>query len=67
LNGTHQLLVFADAVNLSTGNVDTARKSKEIVIDACKEVDLALNVEKAKYILLSRLQNSKGIDKKKSL
>jgi hypothetical protein len=54
LNGTHQLLSYAD-VNLH--NVDTTKNNTETLIDASKEVGLEINVEKTKYMLLSRCQN----------
>jgi hypothetical protein len=38
LNGTHQLLVYADDVNLLGGNIDN--KNTESLIDASKEVGL---------------------------
>jgi hypothetical protein len=57
LNGTRQLLAYADDVNLLGDNIDTIRKSTETLIDASKEVGLELNVEKTKYMLLSRQQN----------
>jgi hypothetical protein len=56
LNGTHQLLAYAD-VNLLGDNIDTIRKNTETLIDASKEVGLEINVEKTKYMLLSRQQN----------
>jgi hypothetical protein len=34
LNGTHQLLVYADDVNLLGDNIDTIKKNIEPVIDA---------------------------------
>jgi hypothetical protein len=37
-NGTHQLLVCVDDVNLLEGNIDTIRKNTETLIDASKEV-----------------------------
>jgi hypothetical protein len=37
LNGTHQLLAFADDVNLLRHNIDTIRKNTEILVDASKE------------------------------
>jgi hypothetical protein len=57
LNGTHQLLAYADDVNLLGDNIDTVNENTETVIDASKEVGLQINVEKTKYILLSRHQN----------
>jgi hypothetical protein len=56
LNGTHQLLAYADDVNLLGDNRDYEEKN-ETLIDASKEVGLQINVEKTKYMLLSRYQN----------
>ncbi|PNF23216.1 hypothetical protein B7P43_G02735 [Cryptotermes secundus] len=58
LNGTHQLLVYADDVNLLGDNVDTIKKNTQTLIDASKEVGLEVNTEKTKYMLLSRHQNA---------
>jgi hypothetical protein len=52
LNGTHQLLVSADYVNLLGDIIDIIKKSTETLIDAGKEVGLDVNVEKTKYMLL---------------
>jgi hypothetical protein len=57
LNGTHHLLAYTDDVNLLGGNIDTIKKNVETLIDASKEVGLEVNVEKTKYMLLSRHQN----------
>jgi hypothetical protein len=57
LNGTHQLLAYADDVNLLGDNIDTVKKNTETLIDTSKEVGLEINVEKTKYMLLSRHQN----------
>jgi hypothetical protein len=57
LNGTLQLLAYADDVNLLGDNIDTIKKNLETLIDASKEVGLEITVEKTKYMLLSRHQN----------
>jgi hypothetical protein len=58
LNGTHQLLVCTDDVNLLGDNIDTIKKNTVTLIDARKEVGLEVNMEKTKYMLLSRHRNA---------
>jgi hypothetical protein len=58
LNDTHQLLVYADDVNLLGDNTDTIKKNMETLTDASKEVGLEANAEKTKYMLLSRHQKA---------
>jgi cob(I)alamin adenosyltransferase len=58
LNATHQMLVYADDINLLEDNIDTIKKNTEPLIEANKEVDLEVNTEKTKYVLLSRHQNA---------
>jgi hypothetical protein len=53
LNRTHQLLAYADDVNLLGDNIDTKKKNTETLIDASKDVHLEIKTEKSKYILLS--------------
>jgi hypothetical protein len=57
LNGTHQLLANADDVNPLGDNIDAIKKSTETLIAASKEVGLEINIEKTKYMLVSRHQN----------
>jgi hypothetical protein len=57
LSGTHQLLAYADDVNILEDNIDAIKKNTETLIDASKEVGLEINVEKTKHMLLSRHQN----------
>jgi hypothetical protein len=46
LNGTHELLAYADDVNLLGDNIDIINKNTETLIDASKEVGLEVNIEK---------------------
>jgi hypothetical protein len=54
LNGLHQLLAYADIENLLRNNINPVRKNIETFIDASKEVGLEINVEKTKFMFLSR-------------
>jgi hypothetical protein len=60
LNGAHQLMIYADDVNLLADNIDTIRKT-ETLTDASKEVGLEVNTEKTKYTLLAHHQNTEQI------
>jgi hypothetical protein len=40
LNGTHQLLAYADNINIFEENIDTIQKSTEALVEASKEVGL---------------------------
>jgi hypothetical protein len=57
-HGTHQLLAYADDVHLLGDNIDTTKTNTETSIDVSKEGGLEINVEKTKYMLLSRCQNA---------
>jgi hypothetical protein len=52
LNGTHQLLAYADDVNLLGDNIDT-QKYTETLTDASKEVGLEANRENQVYVGVS--------------
>jgi hypothetical protein len=58
LNGTHQLLAYADDVNLLGDDVDTTNRNTETLINAGMEVGIEVNVENTKYMLVSRDQNA---------
>jgi hypothetical protein len=53
LNGTHQLLVCSDDVNLLGGNSIDTIKNTQTLIDSSNEVGLEVNTVKSKYMLLS--------------
>jgi hypothetical protein len=56
--GTHQLLAYADDVNIVELNIDTIQKNKKAPLDASTEVGLEVNPEKTKYMLVSRCQKA---------
>jgi hypothetical protein len=58
LNGTHQLLAYADDVNLLGDNIDTIKKNTETWTDASKVVGLEIKLEETKYMLLTCHQNA---------
>jgi hypothetical protein len=58
LNGTHQLLAYADDVNTVGENVFTTKENTDALLDAMKDVSLEVNSEKTKYILMSRNQKT---------
>jgi len=50
LNGTHQLLVYADEVNILGGSVHIVNKNTEDIVAASKETGLEVNVDKTKHM-----------------
>jgi hypothetical protein len=48
LNGTHQLLVYADDVNILGGSVHTMKENAEALVVASKETGLEVNADKPK-------------------
>jgi hypothetical protein len=53
LNGTHQLLVYTDDVNMLDGSVHTTKENAEALLVASKEIGLEVNADKSEYMVLS--------------
>ena len=58
LKGTHQLLAYADDVNILGGSVHTVKKNAEALVAATKEIGLEVNAHKTKYMTMFRDQNA---------
>ena len=56
LNGTHQLLVHVDDVNILGGSVQMIQENTEALVVANTEVRLEVNADKTKYRAMSRDQ-----------
>ena len=57
-NGTHQLLAYADGVNILGGSIHTVKENAEALVVATKGIGLEVNADKTKYMVMSREQTA---------
>jgi len=65
LSGTHQILVYADDVNILRASVRSVKEKAEALIVAGKEIGLEVNADKSKYMVMSRDKNAGRSQNKK--
>ena len=53
LNGTHQLLAYANDVNIVGGSIHMVKENAEGLVVATKEIELEVNADKSKYMVMS--------------
>jgi len=58
LNGTHQLLVYADDVNILGESVRTINKNSEALVMVSKKTGLEVNADKTRYMVMSQDQDA---------
>jgi hypothetical protein len=51
-------LIYADDVNLLGDSVNTIKENSETLLEASRDIGLEINVEKRKYMIMSRHLNS---------
>ena len=58
LNGAHQVLVYADDVNILGGSVHTIKKNTEYLVVASKMIGLDENADKTRHMVMSQDHNA---------
>jgi hypothetical protein len=57
-SGTHQLSVYTDDIKLVGDSINTLKENTETLLETSTDVDLEINAEKTKYVIMSRHPNS---------
>jgi hypothetical protein len=58
LKGTHQLLVYADDINLLGDSINTIKENTETLLGPSRDVGLEISTAKTMYMILPCHQNS---------
>ena len=58
LNGTHQLLAYADDVPILGGSIHMLKENAEALVAATGEIGLDISVDTTKYMVMVRDQNA---------
>ena len=53
LNGTVQLLTYAEDVNILGGSIHTLKEQAEALVAATREIGLEMSADKTKYMVMS--------------
>ena len=59
LNGTDQLLAYADDVNILVGSIYTVKENAEALVIAAKEIGLEVNADKTMYMVMFQVRKQK--------
>ena len=54
LNGTHQILLYTDDVNILGRSVHTRKEKAEALVVVSKQIGLEVSADKTKYMVMSR-------------
>jgi hypothetical protein len=57
LSGTHHQLIYADDIHLLVDGINTKKDNSETLLETGKDVDLEINTENTKYMIMSRYLN----------
>ena len=53
LNGTHQLLAYADDVNILRGSIHNLKENAEALVAATREIGPEVSADNTKYMVMS--------------
>ena len=54
MKGANQILAFADDVHLIDDDIKTIERNADVLLNACKDIGVALNTGKTKYMEIGR-------------